>query len=282
MDGIQSTYQGASLALDYSSQKLLERRSQGDEGQVQKAAYAESMAFNLDLSHSLQVAEGETRRSLSSAYSMEFSFSMESLMQGDMDSDALMNPEDTANRILDFVGTAFDEARKFADGFSGGSEDLAKFLELSEDAVYEGFANARDLLGNLDPETESNLTETLDLVVGGLGELFDIPKESEELPEPTAKPGEGLYYSSQSFSLSYQVAMQSNGLFEPGELQDFISESLSRIQEFFNGLLKPEALEDKEKEAAEDEENAELVAQPTQLFQMEEPQAQKVRELLIG
>jgi hypothetical protein len=76
--------------------------------------------------------------------------------------------------------------------------------------------------------------------------------------------------------------MQSNGLFEPGELQDFISESLSRIQEFFNGLLKPEALEDKEKEAAEDEENAELVAQPTQLFQMEEPQAQKVRELLIG
>jgi|GEM_PF-2008102 len=287
MDGIQSSYKGASLSLDYSSARLLERGSRGEDGGIQKAAYAESMAFSLDLSHSLQVAEGETRRSLASAYSMEFSFSMESLLQGGMDEDALMDPEATAGRILDFVSTAFDEARKFADDFNGNDEDIAHFLELSEDAIFEGFSNARDLLGELDPETESKMTETLDLVVGGLEELF-ADDEGEMLP-PAPKPGEGSYYSSQSFSLAYQVSMQTNGLFQNEELQDFIHESMAKVQEFFNNLMQPEELEvaksseESEEEPAEEEEQMPpLAKQPTQLFQMAEAQAQKVRELLAG
>lgn len=284
MDGIQSSYRGARLSLDYSSTKLLERNSSETNESIAKPAHVENMAFSLELSNSLRVAEGETRRSLASAYSMKFSFSMEHLMGEDMGGEYPLDPRATAGRILDFVGTAFDEARKFADDFGSNQSGIADFLELSEEAIYSGFSRARDLLGELDSETDSKMSETLDLVLGGLEDLF--AEDSPEKPAEAASPHEGQFYSSQSFSLAYQVKMQNDGLFNGEELQGFIQESMARVQAYFDSLLKPEELQnpsetvDASQATPKDQTTPVATTPPTQLFQMTEVQIRRVRALL--
>lgn len=285
MDGIQSSFKGAGFSLDYSSTKLLERNSNETNGPIVQPTHVENMAFSLELSNSLKVAEGETRRSLASAYSMKFSFSMEKLMGESVGEDHPVDPKATAGRILDFVATAFDEGQKFADEFGGDQSAIADFLETSEEAIYAGFASARDLLGELDSETDSKMSETLELVLGGLENLF--ADDDGEAPPKSPQPTEGQFYSTKSFSLAYQVKIQADGLFHGQELQEFVQESMARVQAYFNSLMRPDELsstsEGNEPQQPKSEQKATDQSQPDQplrLFQMTDVQVRRMRALL--
>ncbi|MBN1127354.1 MAG: DUF5610 domain-containing protein [Chitinispirillaceae bacterium] len=65
------------------------------------------------------------------------------------------NAENTSQRIVDF-------ALQFFDAFSGAGED---FLQIIKDAIDKGFAEARDLLGDVPGPVSSLINDTYELVM---------------------------------------------------------------------------------------------------------------------
>jgi hypothetical protein len=65
------------------------------------------------------------------------------------------NAENTSQRIVDF-------ALKFYNAFTGAGED---FLAMIKDAIEKGFAEAKDILGNLPDPVSQLVSDTRDLVM---------------------------------------------------------------------------------------------------------------------
>jgi len=85
---------------------------------------------------------------------------------------SFFSPENTANRIVKFA-TGFFGA--YSRNHSGQSqeENVTKFSALITDAIKEGFANAKKVLGKPDEESEigKNIEKTFQLVLQGIEEF---------------------------------------------------------------------------------------------------------------
>jgi hypothetical protein len=102
---------------------------------------------------------------------------------------SFFSPENTAKRIVSFA-TGFVGSYLQNHGGEANEENVAAFSTLISDAIKEGFANAKKILGNPDSESEvgSNIEKTFKLVLKGIEEFQQsfldrspVPTASEEV-----------------------------------------------------------------------------------------------------
>ena len=125
-------------------------------------------------------------------------------------------------------------------GFLDTEAGLDQFRTSQTDAVKLGFKQARNILGNLAPEKDDRVSNTYDYVMDGLDKFFNGDEEEavEEAPaQESASPGEGNYYSSQSFSLSFQVEIEASGDFNQEDLDAFVQDSFGQVNDFFQNFI---------------------------------------------
>jgi len=232
----------------YQSKELQQK---SEDGSLVESVRKQSLAFELSLSKSMQVVEGESKRSVSRSLSLEFSLNFENsnLMknkgqvpnsEGSAQSlEDMFSPENTAGRIVDFIKSAFKYSRLFGENKLETEEDRQRFQESQTGAVEEGFKQAKGILGKMPDDIESGISQTFDLIMKGLDKFFAGDEEDETDPiSELLEPSDGNYYSSQSFSLSYQLEVSAEGNFAPEELQDFMQERFGQVQDAFKGFLE--------------------------------------------
>ena len=240
MNGISNSVRNFQLSVEsYQSQEL---QNKSEDGSVQETSLSESLAFELNLSKSMQVVEGESKRSITKSLSLEFSLNFENNRVMTEKSqvpkgDDMFSPENTANRIVDFVKSAFKFSQLFGENKLETEEDRSNFQETQTGAVEEGFKQARGLLGDLPGEIESGISKTFDLIMEGLDKFFGGEEDVSEEPAETFDPANGNFYSSQSFSLSYQLEVNAQGDFANEELQAFMSNRMGQVQNAFQDFL---------------------------------------------
>lgn len=239
------------FALDAKKSRENQNVYEGQDSlDLRELQYSQKLDFSLNYAKSMQVVENGAKREMSQSLSLEFNISVEA--NGRLRSQAqvpggeaektsseledLFGPEATAGRIVDFVKSAFEFTKLYGENKLETDEDRLKFQESQTDAVKKGFEQAKKLLGKLPEDVESGIGKTFDLVLEGLEKFFN--GDEEEVSEETAPtPENGQYYSSQSFSLSYQLEVNAQGNFDPEELQAFIDDSLSQVQDVFADFL---------------------------------------------
>ena len=245
----------------------------------------ESLAFELSLSKSMQVVEGESKRSISENLSLEFSLSFENSnimsnkgqvplpKEGGTSLEDMFSPEKTAGRIVDFIKSAFKYSRLFGENKLESEDDVKRFQDSQSGAVEEGFKQARGLLGKLPEDIEDGISQAFDLVMEGLDKFFsgDEEVENDSMVE-LLDPSDGNYYSSQSFSLSYQLEVNAEGNFAPEELQEFMNDRLGQVQDAFQGFLNSIT--------GETEQEEEQAFNPMELFQFGSLNTERVQSLL--
>ena len=240
VNGISNSVRNFQLSIDsYQSQEL---QNKSEDGSVQETLLSESLAFELNLSKSMQVVEGESKRSITKSLSLEFSLNFENNRVMTEKSqvpkgDDMFSPENTANRIVDFIKSAFKFSQLFGENKLETEEDRSNFKETQTGAVEDGFNQARGLLGELPGEIESGISKTFDLIMEGLDKFFGGEEEFSEEPTATLDPANGNFYSSQSFSLSYQLEVNAQGNFSNEELQAFMSDRMGQVQNAFQDFL---------------------------------------------
>ncbi len=112
---------------------------------------------------------------------------VESLLGSGLD----FSPEATANRIVSFAVGFFGsfQANHQEDG---PADQIDGFTEMIKGAVEQGFAEARDILegiGDISPETASNIDATFNLVMSGIDEFAEEQHSGlEELASPDEQP----------------------------------------------------------------------------------------------
>jgi len=252
VNGVNKSAQQLSLSLEQFKQKKLEVSQNDQNEQVQNLSLENSFAFEMNYQKSMQVMEGEAKRSISKSLSFEFSISIEA--NGKLSAKAgvpgegeesqslqdLFTPEKTAGRIVDFVKSAFDFLSKFGEKNMEDEDEFARFQQMQTDAVKEGFKQARGLLGAMPDDVESGIDQTFDLVMEGLDKFFNGEEEEGEDTEAVASsldPSNGNFYSSQSFSLSFQLSVSAEGNFDPEELNNFVEDSMGEVQSLFDKFL---------------------------------------------
>lgn len=85
---------------------------------------------------------------------------------------AFFSPENTAQRIVSFA-TGFVGSYLQNHGGEASEENVSEFAALITGAIKEGFANAKEVLGNPDQKSEigSNIEKTFQLVLQGIEEF---------------------------------------------------------------------------------------------------------------
>tara|TARA_Y100000589_G_scaffold107560_1_gene102128 strand:+ start:636 stop:1478 length:843 start_codon:yes stop_codon:yes gene_type:complete len=240
VNGISNSVRNFQLSVEsYQSQELQQKT--GDDS-VKETFLNESLAFEMNLSKSMQVVEGESKRSVTKSLSLEFSLNFENnrvMMEKSQvpKGEDMFSPENTANRIVDFIKSAFKFSQLFGENKLETEEDRLNFQETQTGAVEDGFKQARGLLGELPEDIESGISKTFDLIMEGLDKFFGGAEESVEEPTESLNPANGNYYSSQSFSLSYQLEVNAQGNFANEELQEFMSDRMGQVQNAFQDFL---------------------------------------------
>jgi len=229
---------------------------------LSELGFSGSIDFSLDMSKSMQIVEGESKRSISQSLSLEFNLSIdangklggsfagpgvaeEPKSAEETKDDDPWSAENTANRIIDFVKRAADITKKLGISNLEMDEEKERFETLQVNAVKEGFKQARSLLGSLDTDREDRVNNTYDLVLDGLDRYFHPEKYEDEeevqsAPEESSEEGTGegsQFSSSQSFSLNFQVSIEGNGEFNPEELNEFVGDAFSQVQDVFGQFL---------------------------------------------
>lgn len=108
-----------------------------------------------------------------------------SLLSGGMD----FSPQATAGRIVDFA-VSFYNAYQLNNQGEEGATQLAGFVDLIKGAVKEGFAGARELLGNFGEMSEGiqgNIDETFELTMKGIDDFAEEQRERIGQEEETDK-----------------------------------------------------------------------------------------------
>ncbi|MCO4783703.1 MAG: DUF5610 domain-containing protein [Candidatus Cloacimonetes bacterium] len=252
MVGIKSFQESFSLDA-FRSKSVSTKAKQGQEG-VESVKSHESYSFSMNYTKAMQVIEGESKQESLKSMSLDFSISVdysgrlsasplsqEEAAQQTEDDDPF-SPENTANRIVDFIKQAFSFTKAFGENPLESSDDILNFRTAQEDAVKQGFGQARNLLGDVDEDIDGGINSTYDLVFKGLEDFFngingeDSEEETDEVAS-TEDPSNGNFYSSQSFSLSYQVSVNAEGNFSEDELNSFIDDSFNQVQDIFGKFI---------------------------------------------
>ena len=114
---------------------------------------------------------------------------VESLLGGGMD----FSPEATANRIVS-MAVGFFGAFKANHQEDAPGDQIDGFTELIKGAVEQGFSEARDILegiGDISPETASNIDATFSLVMSGIDEFAEEQHSGlAQPPSPDEQPEE--------------------------------------------------------------------------------------------
>lgn len=277
VNGISNSVRNFQLSVEsYQSQEL---QNKSEDGSVQETSLSESLAFELNLSKSMQVVEGESKRSITKSLSLEFSLNFENNRVMTEKSqvpkgDDMFSPENTANRIVDFVKSAFKFSQLFGENKLETEEDRSNFQETQTGAVEEGFKQARGLLGDLPGEIESGMSKTFDLIMEGLDKFFGGEEDVSEEPAEIFDPANGNFYSSQSFSLSYQLEVNAQGDFANEELQAFMSDRMGQVQNAFQDFL------DSLGGGESTDSNQSPLLNPLGLFQLDSLNTDKIQGLL--
>ena len=140
--------------------------------------------------------------------------------------------------------------------------------------MEDGFKQARGLLGELPEDIESGISKTFDLIMEGLDKFFGGAEESVEEPTESLNPANGNYYSSQSFSLSYQLEVNAQGNFANEELQEFMSDRMGQVQNAFQDFLDSLSVNENT------DSNQNKTFNPLELFQLNELNTDKIQGLL--
>jgi hypothetical protein len=244
VNSIYSSQQRLGVSFERQSRTELLKKSNGEQ-KSQAVSASDYLAFKMDLSRSLSIVEKENQSEIKKSLSMNFSFSMDissfearAQKNNAEYSDDPFSPENTAGRIVDFVKQAYKFTEKFGENTLESDEDIAAFREMQTDAVKEGFKQARGLLGNLPEDVESGVGKTFDLVMDGLDKFFENPDAAEEVDEASSKdPSMASYYSSKSFSLSFQLEMSAEGQFNQEQLDDYVQNAFQEVQDWFSSYL---------------------------------------------
>ena len=277
VNGISNSVRNFQLSVEsYQSQEL--QQKDGDDS-VKESYLQQSLAFELNLSKSMQVVEGESKRSISKSLSLEFSLNFENNRVMTEKSQVpkgedMFSPENTANRIVDFIKSAFKFSRLFGENKLETEEDRLNFQETQTGAVEDGFKQARGLLGDLPEDIDNGISKTFDLIMEGLDKFFGGEEEPTEEPTEALHPANGNYYSSQSFSLSYQLEVNAQGNFATEELQEFMDNRIGQVQEAFQDFLNGLGVDDNS------EANQNQLFNPMSLFQLDSLNTDKIQGLL--
>lgn len=252
MVGIKSFQESFSMDA-FRSKSVSTKANQGQEG-VESIKSHESYSFSMNYTKAMQVIEGESKQESLKSMSLDFSISVDfsgklsasPLSQEEAaqqtESDDPFSPENTANRIVDFIKQAFSFTKAFGENPLESDDDILSFRSAQEDAVKQGFGQARSLLGDVNDDIDGGINSTYDLVFKGLEDFFngigdkDSDEESTEEVAPS-DPANGNFYSSQSFSLSYQVSINAEGNFSEDELNSFIGDSFDQVQDMFGKFI---------------------------------------------
>ena len=150
---------------------------------------------------------------------------------------------------------------------------------MQTEAVKLGFGQARNILGSLDTDREDRVNNTYDLVLDGLDRYFHPEKyedEAEEVAEPTdpgeGQSGEGSFSSSKSFSLNFQVKIEGNGEFNTDDLNSFVEDAFSQVQDVFDKFLGGGSETDSDSEEGS--------FNPANLFSLDQLKPERVRALV--
>ena len=277
VNGISNSVRNFQLSVEsYQSQELQQKT--GDDS-VKETFLNESLAFEMNLSKSMQVVEGESKRSVTKSLSLEFSLNFENnrvMMEKSQvpKGEDMFSPENTANRIVDFIKSAFKFSQLFGENKLETEEDRLNFQETQTGAVEDGFKQARGLLGELPEDIESGISKTFDLIMEGLDKFFGGAEESVEEPTESLNPANGNYYSSQSFSLSYQLEVNAQGNFANEELQEFMSDRMGQVQNAFQDFLDSLSVNENT------DSNQNKTFNPLELFQLNALNTDKIQGLL--
>ncbi len=277
VNGISNSVRNFQLSVEsYQSQELQQKT--GDDS-VKETFLNESLAFEMNLSKSMQVVEGESKRSVTKSLSLEFSLNFENnrvMMEKSQvpKGEDMFSPENTANRIVDFIKSAFKFSQLFGENKLETEEDRLNFQETQTGAVEDGFKQARGLLGELPEDIESGISKTFDLIMEGLDKFFGGAEESVEEPTESFNPANGNYYSSQSFSLSYQLEVNAQGNFANEELQEFMSDRMGQVQNAFQDFLDSLSVNENT------DSNQNKTFNPLELFQLNALNTDKIQGLL--
>jgi hypothetical protein len=281
--GSSSSLQSLDFSLDYSRRRSAEvHHGKDDSGSVSQLNYAESLDFSLDFSRTMQVMEGESRRAVSESMSLEFSLSYEyqgqgkggggpeELMKKFEDMMGFGQEDDSssggmAGRVLDFIKGAMGFAEEFGEGLLEQPEGRQRFADVQRDAVNRGFSRARDILPEQMPkEHEDGIQSALNQIMEGLDSLFSFGMDEKDDEEemslmPPPHSGEASFYSSESFSLSFEVEIEASGNFNPKELNSFVEDSFAQVMDFFSDFMGGD-------EEKEDKQNKGIGFDPKNLF----------------
>ncbi|MBT3785075.1 DUF5610 domain-containing protein [bacterium] len=266
---------------------------------LSELGFSGSFDFSLSMSKSMQIVEGESKRSVSQSMSLEFNLSVdangrlggsfagpgvpeEASNVDEAKDDDPFSAENTANRIIDFVKRAAELTKKLGISNLETDEEKDKFATMQTEAVKLGFKQARNILGSLDDDREGRVNNTYDLVLDGLDRFFHPEKYEDEESEVVAQPadqgdgqsgtGEGSFSSSKSFSLNFQVKIEGNGEFNPEDLNSFVDDAFSQVQDVFNKFLGGGS--DSESDSEEGSFN------PANLFSLDQLNPDRVRSLI--
>jgi len=277
VNGISNSVRNFQLSVESYQSQELQQKTRDDS--IKETSLNESLAFELNLSKSMQVVEGESKRSVTKSLSLEFSLNFENnrLMSEKSQvpkGDDLFSPENTANRIVDFIKSAFKFSQLFGENKLETEEDRLNFQETQTGAVEDGFNQARGLLGELPEDIESGISKTFDLIMEGLDKFFGGTEEASEESSEALDPANGNYYSSQSFSLSYQLEVNAQGNFANEELQEFMSDRMGQVQNAFQDFLNSLG------GGENTESNQNQLFNPMGLFQLDSLNTDKIQGLL--
>lgn len=248
-----------SLKVQQTKARSLSLSSEGKNSTGISLSEISESSFSLDLSRSLKVVEGEARKNVVSAFDLEISLSVsasgklesnlrklsdqaeEASKSETSEAENPFSPENTAKRIVEFVRQAMGFARNSGKLDENSESALSRFAELQINSVKEGFKQARGILGKIPDEVSGGINNTYDLVMDGLDRLFHPEKyedEENQAEKPVKDPANGSFYSSQSFSLSFQLSISAEGQFDPEELNSFIEDSFGKVQDAFSSFLE--------------------------------------------
>jgi hypothetical protein len=251
VNGVIKSNQNFSLSVD-SRRKMQESiKNSPEKGQIESLLLEDSFSFDMSLSRSLHVVEDQSAKQISESMEFNFSISMdftgklvaEPYKEGEVvkEDDDPWSPENTASRIADFVKQAFRMVRNEDRERFENKDEIEKFGNIQKDAVKLGFKQARGILGDLEDSISKGIGSTFDLVMEELDKFFEDPDAKPEPKEETApvenNPARGSFYSSQSFSLSFQLEVNAQGNFNPDELQAFVDDSFGQVQDMFKEFI---------------------------------------------
>jgi hypothetical protein len=267
VDGVSNYMESLKFSLDYSSKHSEKLRTKDPEHEgkapVNQFEIADSLDFSMDYSRTMQVLEGESERSLKESMSFEFNLSVdfsgklrgsfegpgapanargaEESEEVEKEDDDPWSPKNTAGRIVDFVKQAFEMINSRQPGLLDTEAGLDQFRTSQTDAVKLGFKQARNILGNLTQDKDDRVASTYDYVMEGLDKFFDGDEDEEVVeeapPQEPTRPGQGNFYSSQSFSLSFEVEIEASGNFNQDDLDAFVKDSFGQVNDIFQKFI---------------------------------------------